>query len=126
MPPRFLAMAAKIANAILVSAVITLALLSMVLVQRNWISLRHAASSPREVLFWAAPAVLAVLLLAGLRLRAVHRVQFVLAWSSLAFSLYAAEMFLYFVGSGVPTHLLPIDATMSKDARQEARAFANR
>jgi hypothetical protein len=126
MPPRLLAIAAKVANAILVTASITLALLSMVLVHRNWISFRHASSSPREVLFWAAPAVLAVLLLAGLKLRALHRVQFVLACSSLAFSLYAAELFLYFVGSGVSTHLLPIDATMSNEVKQEARAFAKR
>jgi hypothetical protein len=126
MQPRFLAVAARVANGILVTASITLALVSVLLVHRNWISFRHVASSPREVLFWAAPAALAALLLAGLRLRAVHRVQFVLACSSLAFSLYAAELFLYFVGSGAATHILPIDATMSNEVRQEARAFAKR
>ena len=126
MQPRFLAEAARFANAFLVIASITLALLSVLLVHRNWISFDHAASSPHEVLFWVTPAALAVLLLAGLKLRPIHRVQFVLACSSLAFSLYAAEIFLFFVRPGTATHLLPIDATMSNEAKEEARAFAKR
>jgi hypothetical protein len=126
MQPRFLAVAARVVNAILITASIVLAALSAFLVHRDWVSLQHAASSPRSVLLWAAPIALGVLLVAGLRLTPVHRMQLVLACSSLAVSLYAAELFLYFVGSGVPTHLLPIDSTMSNEVRNEARAFAKR
>ena len=122
----FQAAAARVANAILITASIALAALSAFLVHRDGVPLQHAASSPRSVLLWAAPIALAVLLLAGLRLKPVHRMQLVLACSSLAVSLYAAELFLYFMGSRAPTHLLPIDATMSNDARAEARVFAKR
>ena len=126
MKPGVLAAVVRIVNAILVTASIASAGLSVLLLHRDWASLRHAVSSPRSVLLWAAPITLAVLLLAGFRLRPLQRMQLVLACSSLAVSVYAAELFLYFVGSGVPTHLLPIDSTMSNDARKEARTFAKR
>jgi hypothetical protein len=97
---------------------------SLLLVRRDWTSLRDGAMSPRDVLFLAAPIALAVLLLAGLRLRAAHRVQLVLMGLSVAVSLYAAELFAYAVGAGAAAHVLPIDSTMSNEVRNEARAFA--
>ncbi len=72
----------------------------------------------------AAPAVLAALLLSGLRLRPVHRIQLVLVCSSLAVSLYATELFLYLTDSGAATHLLPLNPTMSNDTRNKVRVFA--
>jgi hypothetical protein len=126
MQPGLLAAAVRVVNAILVTASIASAALSAFLVHRNWTSFHQGTNSPRSLLLWAAPIALAVLLLAALRLRPVHRIRLVLACSSLAVSLYASELFLYFVGSGASTHLLPIDDTMSKDARKEASVFAKR
>jgi hypothetical protein len=123
MRPRFWAAAVRLVDAILVTTSIALAFVSLLLVRRDWTSLRNEAM-PGDLLFLAAPIALAALLLAGLRLRPLQKIQLVLACSSLAISLYAAELSLYFVGSGTPTHLLPIDATMSNDARREAHVFA--
>jgi hypothetical protein len=126
MRPRFLAALARVAGAILVTTSIALGVVSLLLVRRDWTSLRDGAMSPRDLLFSAAPIALAALLLAGLRLRSVRRIQLVLMGLSLGVSLYAAELFLYAVGSGAPTHLLPIDSTMSHEVRDKARTFAKR
>ena len=126
MRPRFLAAAARVADAILVTASIALGVVSLLLVRRDWTSLRDGAMSPRDVLFLAVPFALGALLLARLGLRAVHRIQLVLMGLSVAVSLYAAELFAYAVGAGAAAHVLPIDSTMSNEVRNEARAFAKR
>jgi hypothetical protein len=129
MQPGVLAAVASVVNAILVTASIALVLLSAFLLHRDWISLDYAASFPRDVLFWTAPAALAALLLAALKLRPLHRVQLVLMGASVVISLYTAEVFLYLaqpIDSGAAKFLLPIDTTMSSDAKEEARVFAKR
>jgi hypothetical protein len=73
MRPRFLAAAGRVADAILVTTSIALVFVSLLLVRRDWISVRRPASSPWDMLFWAAPTVLALVLLAGLRLTRVRR-----------------------------------------------------
>jgi hypothetical protein len=99
---------------------------SLLFVRRDWTSLRDGAMSPPDLLFSAGPIALAALLLAGLRLRPIHRIKLVLACSSLAFSLYAGELLLYFVGPPAQRHLLPITSPISNEARNEGRAFAKR
>jgi hypothetical protein len=79
MRPRFLAAAARVADAILVATAIALVFVSLLLVRRGWTSLRDGAMSPRDLLFLAAPIALATLLLAGLRLEPVCTIQLVLA-----------------------------------------------
>jgi hypothetical protein len=74
-----LAAAARVADAILVATAIALVFVSLLLVRRDWTSLRDGAMSPRDVLFLAAPIALATFLLAGLRLKPVRTIQLVLA-----------------------------------------------
>jgi hypothetical protein len=117
MQPRFLAVSSRVAGAILITTAIALVVVSLLLIRLD------GAISPRNLLFWATPLALAALLLAGLRLRALRRIQLVLMGLSVAVSLYAVELFLYVAATGAATYLLPIETRMSNDAKMEARVF---